>query len=100
MAETLVPGASTSAIARHYGMAPSQLFAWRRQARDGELAIPVDDVATFAPLVVDEAEMAPRGIAADTGVIEIVLADVAIRVPFDIAPRRLAAIVQALRAGS
>lgn len=100
VAETLVPGASTSAIARSYGMAPSQLFAWRRQARDGELAIPVDDGATFAPLVVDESEMVSPEIAADTGVIEIVLADVAIRVPFDIAPRRLAAIVQALRAGS
>ena len=76
------------------------MFAWRRQARDGELPIPVDDGAAFAPLVVDEAEMASPGIAADTGVIEIVLADVAIRVPLDIAPRRLAAIVQALQAGS
>ena len=99
VAETLVPGASTSAIARSYGMAPSQLFAWRRQARDGELAIPVDDGTMFAPLVVDGSEMVSPGIAADTGVIEIVLADVTIRVPFDIAPRRLAVIVQALRSG-
>lgn len=100
VAETLVPGASTSAIARHYGMAPSQLFAWRRQAKDGALAIPLNEEATFAPLVVDEAEMASPGIAADASVIEIVLADVTVRVPFEIAPRRLAAIVQALRSGS
>src|SRR5258708_29701027 len=31
--KTLVPGANVSAIARGAGMAPSQLFGWRRQAR-------------------------------------------------------------------
>ena len=30
---TLDPGANVSAIARSAGMAPSQLFGWRRQAR-------------------------------------------------------------------
>lgn len=100
VAETLVPGASTSAIARSYGMAPSQLFAWRRQARDGELAILVDDGTTFASLVVDEAGPSMHSDAADAGAIEIVFADITVRVAFDIAPRRLAAIVQAFRAGS
>jgi len=32
VAETLAPGANVSAIARWAGMAPSQLFGWRRQA--------------------------------------------------------------------
>jgi len=32
VAETLVPGANVSAIAREAGMAPSQLFGWRRKA--------------------------------------------------------------------
>jgi transposase-like protein len=34
---TLVPGAKVSAIARRAGMAPSQLFGWRRQARGAAL---------------------------------------------------------------
>lgn len=102
VAETLVAGASTSAIARRYGMAPSQLFAWRRQARDGQLAISVDDDSSFAAMVVDEATSMPRENHEADGreMIEIVLADATIRLPVDIAPRRLASIVEALRDGS
>lgn len=37
--ETLVPGANVSAIARRAGMAPSQLFGWRRQALATRAAI-------------------------------------------------------------
>ena len=37
--KTLVPGANVSAIARGVGMAPSQLFGWRRQARVARAAI-------------------------------------------------------------
>lgn len=33
VAEALEPGASVSAIARRIGIHPSQLFAWRRDAR-------------------------------------------------------------------
>jgi transposase len=97
VAETFVPGASTSAIARRHGMAPSQLFAWRRQAGDGQLAIPVDDDTAFAPMVVDEASSLTRTGGDAGGMIEIVLADATVRLPLDIAPRRLAAIIQALR---
>lgn len=97
VAETFVPGASTSAIARRYGMAPSQLFAWRRQARAGQLPIPVDDDAVFAPLVVDEAASLPRTSGDTGGTIEIVLADATVRLPLDIAPPHLAAIIRAFR---
>ena len=31
--ETLMPGASISAVARRYGLHPSQVFAWRKAAR-------------------------------------------------------------------
>jgi transposase len=33
--ETLLPGASISAVARRYGLHPSQVFAWRKAAREG-----------------------------------------------------------------
>ena len=35
--ETLAAGATTSAVARQYGIAPGLLFWWRRQAREGHL---------------------------------------------------------------
>ena len=37
VAETLTAGASVSAVAQRHGMHPSQLFAWRKAARDGRL---------------------------------------------------------------
>jgi transposase-like protein len=50
VAETLEPGASVSAVAQRHGMHPSQLFAWRKAARDGRL---VDERGIeFAPVVV------------------------------------------------
>ncbi|CUW39372.1 protein of unknown function [Magnetospirillum sp. XM-1] len=33
--ETLAPGATVAEVARRHGVAPSLLFYWRRQARDG-----------------------------------------------------------------
>jgi len=50
VAETLQPGASVSTIAQRYGMHPSQLFAWRKAARDGRLV--EDSRVEFAPVVI------------------------------------------------
>jgi transposase len=50
VAETLQPGASVSTIAQRYGMHPSQLFAWRKAARDGRLV--EDSRVEFAPVIV------------------------------------------------
>jgi transposase len=37
IAETYEPGATVSLVARRHGVAPNQLFAWRRLANDGAL---------------------------------------------------------------
>jgi transposase len=53
--ETLMPGASISAVARRYGLHPSQVFAWRKTVREGDIADATGcgsfDCA-FAPVVV------------------------------------------------
>ena len=50
VAETLKPGASVSAVAKRHGMHPSQLFAWRKAARDGRLI--EDSGVEFTPVVI------------------------------------------------
>lgn len=54
VAETLTPGVVISEVARRHGIRPQQLFAWRRLARDGRLALPQEALA-FAPVVVADA---------------------------------------------
>ena len=57
VAETVARGASVSAVARRYGMHTSQLFAWRKAAREGLLS--------DAPGLVDDAgAILPRSLAA------------------------------------
>ncbi|MER8474216.1 transposase [Mesorhizobium sp. M1328] len=42
IAETLMPGANVSAIARREGIAPPQLFTWRRKAIENGKVTPGD----------------------------------------------------------
>ncbi|MEQ8653065.1 MAG: transposase [Kiloniellales bacterium] len=49
VAEASQPGVSASWVARRYGIAPSQLFAWRKQFRE-------EAEASFLPVVVEEDE--------------------------------------------
>ena len=73
VAATLEPGARVSAVAQRYGMHPSQLFAWRKAARDGRL-IEGRDVE-FAPVVIasEPAALPPPATAPAPGRMEIVL---------------------------
>ena len=53
--ETLVPGAVVSEVARRHGLAPQQLFTWRRQARQPAGADAAPEVPQFVPAVVESA---------------------------------------------
>src|SRR5436309_14669661 len=66
VAESLDPATTVSAVARRYGLHPSQLFTWRHQ-----LAAPAArEALEFVPVVVAEDDPAPAGAA---GRIEIAL---------------------------
>lgn len=66
VAESYVVPRNVSATARRHGMSTSQLFTWRRQAREGKLGIAEHDVA-FVPAVIAEHEPVLTGPEASGG---------------------------------
>lgn len=54
VAESLVPGAVVTQIARRHGCRPQQVHDWRRLARAGKLTLPVGlDPPLFVPLLTE-----------------------------------------------
>ena len=112
VAETLAPGVVISQVARRHGISPQQLFAWRRLARDGRLALP-EEALSFAPVVVaDEAPIAAApsrvpetttvdepGMVSD-GEIEIAYRGAVIRVGAGVDASRVVAVLKAVKAAS
>jgi len=107
VAESFQPGARVVDVARRHALAPHQLSDWRRQARQGFLALPAEAMEglTGGPLPA----FVPMSVEADTdglsgssdgaeGVIGIELGDgLVMRVPGDVSAARAAALVRALR---
>lgn len=88
VSETLVPGANVSAIAREAGMAPSQLFGWRRKALGKDLPASQDN----GPAV-----QFTRFEPAYGAAIEIVVGDLIVRVGVNVDPDHLARVIRAAR---
>ncbi|MFQ6164027.1 transposase [Sinorhizobium meliloti] len=88
IAETLLPGANVSAIARWIGS--SQLYGWRRKALSSALVAPLTETAKKE---VKFARVEP--VASST--VEIVLGDVVVRVDGDIESDHLVKILRAVR---
>ena len=85
------PATSVSAVARRYGLHPSQLFVWRQQ-----LAAPAARQAPgFVPvLVAEEDAVTPAG---TTGRIEIALGPAVVRVGTDVDAAALRRVLEAVR---
>jgi transposase len=49
VAESLAPGARPSEVARRWQICPQQVFAWRREARAGLLALPAQGGVAVPP---------------------------------------------------
>ena len=103
--EAMRPGAVVSQIARRHGLTPQQVFTWRRLAR--RRAVAADHGPAFAPIVIEDALAASASAppdrtgaaaAAANAIIEIVIADIVIRVPSGTDAATLAMVLQAVRA--
>jgi len=87
VAASLEPGAVVSALAREAGIHPSQLYGWRRQLCAGQAA-PADFAAV---------EIAPAGLPAPLGVIDVEFASGArMRITGQVDSAALSAIAAAL----
>jgi transposase len=51
VAESFFARANVSAVARRYGLRPQQVYAWRRLARQGALALPAEEEVGFVPII-------------------------------------------------
>ncbi len=102
VAETLWAGATVKDVAARFGVQPNQLSAWRRQAKNGDLVLPVpeDDAleAVFAPLVVRDAEPPVRGAEATRtpAEIRIGIGEVVVHLDASTPAARVAEIARAL----
>jgi transposase len=95
--ESFAPGARVVDVARRRGVAPQQVTAWRRDARKGRLAPPVEDAAPFAALVVEEPLAAAPAPSLPPPMIEIEAGGVVARLAADAPAARVAEIAAALR---
>ena len=90
VAESLDPATTTSAVARRYGLHPSQLFVWRQQLA----AAAAREAPTFVPVVVADAAAPPPEMA---GRIEIALGPAVVRVGSDVDAAALRRVLEAVR---
>jgi transposase len=70
VAESLALGAVVSEVARRHEISPQHLFAWRKAARDGRLALPADEAAMFVPVVLAAQKLVAMKPSAPTITIE------------------------------
>jgi transposase len=108
--ETLVPGAVVSEVARRHGLAPQQLFTWRRQARQPAGADAATEVPQFVPAVVERAlpegavrrrqRQRTRPVDRASGIIEVEIEGVSVRVGRGADAKTVAVVIRALKAGT
>jgi transposase len=110
VAEIVTSGDSVSGVARRHGLSPQQLFGWRRQVRESQVALSEADGSQFVPAVVDAPPSTPaarrqRKVRRDeaevgAGTIEIEIDGVTVRIGRDASASTIAVVLRALRAGA
>ncbi|MDE2065588.1 MAG: transposase [Bradyrhizobium sp.] len=95
-AESLLPGAQVSEVARKHGATRWQIYDWRRRFRQRGILPPCEaSPPTFAPLVVDHALEERQAPAIK---LEIAIGDVVLRTDTAIDADQLSRVIRAVRA--
>jgi len=110
VAESYAPGRTVCGVARRHGLAPAQLFTWRRLARRSRSRVPVQKPpALFVPAMVEPSPGPPLHPASQpqrarrrgsvTG-IELEMDGTVVRIGAGASPEAIAAVIRALKAAS
>ncbi len=109
VAESLAPGARPSEVARRWQICSQQVFAWRREARAGLLALPalpaeagmvVSSGPAFVPIYA-EPELPPAALApVSPSAIEVEVAGAVVRVLPGMDAALLTSVLRAVRASA
>ena len=109
VAESVTSGESVCAVARRHGLSPQQLFGWRREAREHAVSCSTE-APLFVPAVVDAPlpERTPRRrvrnrtrqLDRSSGIIEVEIDGVTVRVGRGAEAKTVAAVLRALKAGA
>jgi transposase len=95
VAESFEEGAVVSEVARRHNVATSQLFTWRKAAR--EQASAESEVQTaFVPVAVSHAQPAPVRMNHGPSMIEVEIEGAKIRIPPDASPKTIEAVIEGL----
>ena len=98
VAEAIAPGAVIADVARRYDLAPQQLSNWIRAAKEGQFALPADEMPAFVPVVpVESAQPSKAAHERRSAAIEIVIGTIKVRVPVGAEARDVEAVLRAVR---
>ena len=106
--ESFAPGARPSEVARRWQICPQQVFAWRREARMGVLALPSEVAASlpadpgFVPILAEPAlpHVAPAPAPAPASAIEVEVAGAVVSVLPGMDAALLTSVLRAVRASA
>ncbi len=102
MAESCVPGAVVSEVARRWQISPQQLFTWRRQAGAAAL-VETTSGLSFVPIVPETPAPMPDAAASSAGpgpLVEVQLAGAVLRVAPGADVELLTVVLRAVRASA
>src|SRR6516164_10866489 len=98
VAETIAPGAVIADVARRHDLAPQQLSNWIMAAKEGQFALPADEMPAFVPVVaVESAQPSKAAHVRRSAAIEIMIGTIKVRVPGGAEARDVEAVLRAVR---
>jgi transposase len=101
VAESFIPGAVVSEVARRHDMTPQHLFSWRKAARAGRLVLPAEEPPTFVPVVTATIDPGAASVATKrAGSIAIEIAGAVVRAEPDVDLGWLRDVLRAVKAAT
>ena len=95
--ESFQPGTSVAVVARRHGVNANQIFQWRKMLRDGRLDTQPAPTQLMPVRITDSSEDRIGSATPHTGVIQIELGRVRVRVEGSVDPATLRIILEQLR---